>query len=120
MMQFQGSDEMLLAKDLPGAKKLPLSRKLNGLFGGGQVSGILNYFDLGFQLIYSLIYLRTMVLYQIILAISPILGYGTFGQMKLRIFTRRDISRPRRSIWKKNYKKFVTSKAEGKYSTLKD
>ena len=36
MMQFQGSDEMLLAKDLPGAKKLPLSRKLNGLLGGGR------------------------------------------------------------------------------------
>ena len=48
--------------------------------------GFLNCFDLGFQHMYSLIYLRTMVSYQIILEISPILEYGTFGQMKLRIF----------------------------------
>ena len=46
MMQFQGSDEMILAKDLPNAKKMPFLRKLAGLFGAGQVAGIFRLFRL--------------------------------------------------------------------------
>ena len=48
MMQFQGSDEMLLAEKIPGAKKMPFYRKIMGLIGFGKVTGIFRLFRLRF------------------------------------------------------------------------
>ena len=48
MMQFQGSDEMLRARDIPGARKMSILRKLRGLVGGGHVKGIFRLFRLKF------------------------------------------------------------------------
>ena len=48
MMQFQGSDEMIRAQDIPGARKMPILRKLRGLLGGGKVTGIFRIFRLRF------------------------------------------------------------------------
>ena len=120
MMQFQGSDEMLLAKDLPGAKKLPLSRKLNGLFGGGQVSGIFKLFRFRFP---TYVFADLPEDYGIIsnhTGDQPYFGIWNFWANEVEDLLPGGTFQDRKDpIWKKNYQKFVTSKAEGKYSTLR-
>ena len=82
LMQFQGSEEMLLAKNLPGAKEVSFLRKLAGLFGAGQVREFSGCFVFGFQHIYLKNCQMILELFLTTQVINPILVYGTFGLMR--------------------------------------
>ncbi len=119
LMQFQGSEEMLLAKDFPGAKKVSFLRKLAGLFGAGQVSGIFRLFRFRFP---TYIFEELPDDFGIIsnhTGDQPYFGIWNFWADEVEDLlpggTFQDRNDPR---WKTNYQKFVELDKSGRYSRL--
>ena len=120
MMQFQGSDEMLLAEKIPGAKKMPFYRKIMGLIGFGKVRGIFRLFRLRFP---TYIFADLPGDFGIIsnhTGDQPYWGIWNFWPNEIEDllpggkFQDRDDP-----TWKKNWKKFVKTNSSNKYSTIK-
>ena len=119
MMQFQGSDEMIRAQDIPGARKMPILRKLRGLLGGGQVTGIFRIFRLRFP---TYIFADLPDDHGIIsnhTGDQPYWGKWNFWPDDVEDLLPggefQDRGDPK---WKENHDRYVTTMADGRYSTL--
>ena len=119
MMQFQGSDEMLRARDIPGARKMPLLRKLRGLLGGGHVTGIFRLFRLKFP---TYIFADLPNDHGVIsnhTGDQPYWGRWNFWPDDVEdLLPGGEFQDRNDPAWKENEKKYVTGMADGKYSTL--
>ena len=119
MMQFQGSDEMIRAEDIPGARKMPLLRKLRGLLGGGHVTGIFRLFRLKFP---TYIFADLPNDHGVIsnhLGDQPYWGKWNFWPDDVEdLLPGGEFQNRNDANWKENEKRYVTSMADGKYSTL--
>ena len=120
MMQFQGSDEMLLAEKIPGAKKMPFYRKIMGLFGFGKVTGIFRLFRLRFP---TYIFADLPGDFGIIsnhTGDQPYWGIWNFWPNEIEDLLPGGKFQDRHDpTWKKNWKKFVKTNSSNKYSTIK-
>ena len=120
MMQFQGADEMIRARDLPGAKKMPLLRRIGGLLGFGQVTGLFRLFRLRFP---TYIFADLPQDFGVIsnhTGDQPYWGKWNFYPDEIEdIFPGGEFQERSNPTWIENYSKFVESKADGRYSTLK-
>ena len=119
MMQFQGSDEMILAKDLPNAKKMPFMRKLAGLFGAGHVTGIFRLFRLKSPTYVFADLPKDFGIISNHTGDQPYFGIWNFWADEVEDLlpggTFQDRNDPR---WKTNYQKFVELDKSGRYSRL--
>ncbi len=119
MMQFQGSDEMIRAEDIPGARKMPLLRKLRGLLGGGHVTGIFRLFRLKFP---TYIFADLPNDHGVIsnhTGDQPYWGKWNFWPDDVEdLLPGGEFQDRNDPAWKENEKKYVTGMADGKYSTL--
>ena len=119
MMQFQGSDEMILAKNIKGAKKLSFSKKISGLLGFRKVSGIFKLFRLRFPT-YSFANLpEDFGFVSNHTGDQPYWGKWNFWAGEVEdLYPNGEFQDRTNPIWIKNYKKFVVSHRNGMYSTL--
>ena len=119
MMQFQGSDEMIRAEDIPGARKMPLLRKLRGLLGGGRVTGIFRLFRLKFP---TYIFADLPNDHGVIsnhTGDQPYWGKWNFWPDDVEdLLPGGEFQDRNNPIWKENQKRYVKDMAGGKYSTL--
>ena len=120
MMQFQGSDEMLLAKDLPNAKKISIIKRILGVLGFAKVKGIFKFFRLRFP---TYVFADLPDDYGIIsnhLGDQPYFGkYNFWVDEVMDLLPGATYQDRKNPTWKKNYKKYVTIKESGRYSELK-
>ena len=120
MMQFQGEDEMIRAKDIPGARKMPILRKIAGLLGAGHVTGLFRLFRLRFPT-----YIHTDLPGDFGVVSNhtgdqPYWGKWNFFPDEVEdIFPGGEFQERANPIWIKNYEELVESKADGKYASLK-
>jgi len=120
MMQFQGSDEMILAKDLPNAKKMPFMRKLAGLFGAGHVTGIFRLFRLKSPTYVFADLPKDFGIISNHTGDQPYWGKWNFWPDDVEdLLPNGEFQDRSNPTWKKNYSKYVEKKADGRYSTLK-
>ena len=120
MMQFQGEDEMIRAKDIPGARKMSILRKLAGLFGAGQVTGLFRLFRLKFPTYIHSDLDKDFGVVSNHTGDQPYWGKWNFFPDEIEdIFPGGEFQERSNPIWVQNYNKFVERKADGRYASLK-
>ncbi|MEM7343804.1 MAG: hypothetical protein AAF485_06145 [Chloroflexota bacterium] len=119
LMQFQGSEEMVRAQDIPGAKKMSLLRKLKGLFGGGSVTGIARLGRLRFPTYEYADLPGDFGILSNHIGDQPYFGVWNFFADEVEDLLPGGTWQDRNSpVWQENYKKYVTVQAGGNYATL--
>ena len=119
MMQFQGADEMLKAEDIPGARKMPFLRKVKGLLGGGYVTGIFRLFRLRFPTYIFADLPNDHGLISNHTGDQPYWGKWNFWPDVVEdLLPGGEFQDRENPAWKENSERYVTSMAEGRYSTL--
>ena len=111
---------MIRAKDIPGARKMSILRKLAGLFGAGQVTGLFRLFRLRFPTYIHSDLDEDFGVVSNHTGDQPYWGKWNFFPNEVEdIFPGGEFQERSNPIWVQNYNKFVERKADGRYASLK-
>ncbi|MEM7374903.1 MAG: hypothetical protein AAF587_40295 [Bacteroidota bacterium] len=119
LMQFQGSEEMVRAADIPGAKKMSIWRKIAGLFGAGSVTGIARIGRFRFPTYQYADLPDDLGIVSNHIGDQPYFGKWNFFPDEVEDLIPGGSWQDRNSpVWQENYQKYVRVQAAGTYATL--